>query len=196
MTNVELSRVSDATRTDAYRAAMQASSEADRAFASTVANHMIEVIKAFNSVKGRLNGQTHPDSVDFALLIRLAKEGPMRASDLADQLCADPSTVSRQVANLVKGGLIERKADPNDGRASILVPTEAGLARISMLVQRRGQVFAPIIAHWSDEDRATFGRLLAEFASELNNNLEAVKNVATQLIKSDAPTATSQGRNA
>ena len=45
-------------------------------------------------------------------------------------LCADPSTVSRQVASLVKAGLVERQADPDDGRASILVPTELGRAKV------------------------------------------------------------------
>ena len=50
-------------------------------------------------------------------------EGPMRAGALAECLQSDPSTVSRQVAALVKDGLLERRADPADGRASLLVLT-------------------------------------------------------------------------
>ena len=42
---------------------------------------------------------------------------------LAAAVHSDPSTVSRQVAALVRAGLIERQADPEDGRASVLVPT-------------------------------------------------------------------------
>jgi len=186
MTTVELPPAVESTATDSYRAAIDACTEADRAYASIVASNVIEVVKAFNSVKGRLHGQTHPDTLDLALLIRLVKEGPMRASDLSEQLCADPSTVSRQVASLVKAGLIERKADPKDGRASILVPTEAGLDRIAQFVQLRGQIFAPIVAHWSAEDRAVFARLLTEFVSGLSTNLEALKNVATELIQQGA----------
>ena len=169
-----------------FRAAVERSSESDRAFASTVAVNVIEVIKAFNAVKGRLHGQSHADSFDFALLIKLAKQGPMRGIDLAEHLCADPSTVSRQVASLVKAGLLERQADPHDGRASILVPTEAGLARIDQMIEMRGQIFAPIVAHWSADDRDTFVRLLADFASGLNANLDAIKNIAADLVRSDA----------
>ena len=57
------------------------------------------------------------------LLRCLAHEGPMRAGALAEMLQSDPSTVSRQVAALVKDGLLERQADPADGRASLLVLT-------------------------------------------------------------------------
>ena len=48
----------------------------------------------------------------------------MRAGALAECMQSDPSTVSRQVAALVKDGLLERRADPADGRASLLVLTE------------------------------------------------------------------------
>lgn len=195
MTTIEIPATAESTATGSYRDAIEASTEDDRSYASTVASNVIEVVKAFNSVKGRLHGQTGQDTLDFTLLIRLANQGPMRASDLADQLCADPSTVSRQVASLVKAGLIERKADPRDGRASILVPTATGLTRVGNFVQLRGQVFAPIVAHWSADDRAVFIRLLSEFVTGLNTNLEAVKNLTDELIRSDAVSAPLQRRN-
>ena len=91
----------------------------------------------------------------------------MRASDLADRLCADPSTVSRQVAGLVKAGLVERRADPDDGRASILVPTPEGQVRVDRMIEMRGRLFAPLVAGWSSDDRAVFSRLLTEFAHGL-----------------------------
>lgn len=174
------------TTVDGYLAAVDETSDEDRQFASTVAVNLVEIIKAFNSVKNRMHGVNHPDAVDFGLVIKLVKEGPMRASDLSEQLCADPSTVSRQVAGLVKAGLLERRADPHDGRASILAPTEAGLSRVQQFVQMRGKIFAPLMAQWSPEDRATFARLLADFAGGLTTNLEAVKNVATELIQPGA----------
>ena len=59
----------------------------------------------------------------------LQTEGPLRAGALADCLQSDPSTVSRQVAALVKDGLLERRADPDDGRASLLVLTDAATRR-------------------------------------------------------------------
>src|SRR4051812_13385102 len=95
-----------------YRDAIASSSDADRDFAGDVVQRLIEVIKAFTAVKHRMHGATPQESYDSALLLKLAHVGPMRASDHAEKLCADPSTVSRQVAGMVKAGLVERQADP------------------------------------------------------------------------------------
>ena len=79
------------------------------------------------------NRRTSGDGVEWAaygLLFQLVNDGPQRSSALAETACVDPSTVSRQVAQLVKAGLVERQSDPEDGRASLLVATERGRARL------------------------------------------------------------------
>jgi DNA-binding MarR family transcriptional regulator len=169
-----------------YLARMEAASEPDRVFAADLSNRLIEVIKAFTAVKHKLYGPVHADGIDLGLLVRLAKTGPTRASDLAEQICADPSTVSRQVAGLVKGGLLERQADPHDGRASILVITDAGRARIARLVALRGKVFAPLIADWSLADRTRMLHLLERFGTDLVANIDALKTISADVIRADA----------
>src|SRR5215203_1491072 len=62
----------------------------------------------------------------YALLFHLVKEGPRRASALAETACVDPSTVSRQVAELVKAGLVERVPDPDDVFFNVPATTERG----------------------------------------------------------------------
>lgn len=165
--------------------AAQATTEEDRAYAIALSNQLIDVIKSMSAMKQRLYGQAASDGLDISLLAKLVKAGPMRASDLADQLCADPSTVSRQVAGLVRSGIIERRADPNDGRASILVPTDAGRQRMDELMQRRGRVFAPLIQHWDEADRATMLRRLSELADDLRTNFEDIRLLATELMRED-----------
>ena len=86
------------------------------------------------------------------LLFQLCKDGPQRSSALAATVCVDPSTVSRQIADLVDLGLVERRADPQDGRASLLAATEAGQERHRLLHERRDRAFAVMLADWSDED--------------------------------------------
>jgi DNA-binding MarR family transcriptional regulator len=179
---------------DPYRAAMGSCTDEDRDFAGEVTQQLIQVVKSFNAVKMRLHGAAPQEGSDYSLLVKLAHTGPMRASDLAEQTCSDPSTVSRQVAGLVKAGLVERQADPADGRASILVPTALGQARVELMVEMRGRVFAPLVSGWSAEERAVFSRLLTEFVQGLSNNIDAVKNAAAELIQ-PAP-SDSQGRNA
>jgi len=164
---------------------MEAASEPDRVFAADLSNRLIEVIKAFTAVKHKLYGPVHADGIDLGLLVRLAKTGPLRASDLAEQICADPSTVSRQVAGLVKAGLLERQADPHDGRASILVITDAGRTRIARLVALRGKVFAPLIADWSRADRTRMLHLLERFGTDLVANIDTLKTISADVIHAD-----------
>jgi len=175
-----------ASSADSYRAQMDACTDTDRAFAADLSTRVIDVVKAFAAVKHRMYGQAHPDGLDFGLLFKLGKAGPMRASDLAERLCAAPSTVSRQVAALVKADLVERRADPHDGRASILVPTEAGLRKLDELIAMRGRVFAPLLADLSDDERAQFLRYLDSFVTKLTANIDAIKHVASDLIEVDA----------
>ena len=61
----------------------------------------------------------------------LQDAGPLRASDLVARLGLDKSTVSRQVASLVDLGLVDRGADPDDGRAQVLTPSAEGAARLA-----------------------------------------------------------------
>jgi DNA-binding MarR family transcriptional regulator len=96
----------------------------------------------------------------YGLLFQLVARGPQRSSALADAACVDPSTVSRQVAQLVKADLVERQSDPDDGRASILVATERGRAAYQAKLEHRERLFADVLDGWSDVDVATLTALL------------------------------------
>jgi len=104
------------------------------------------------------------------LLFPLRHLGPMRVTDLAEIKQADPSTISRQAAQLVKAGLARREADPVDGRASRLAVTEAGLAACRQLHDARHALISRALADWSPERVDTFARLFEEF----NGSVEAL----------------------
>jgi DNA-binding MarR family transcriptional regulator len=111
-----------------------------------------------------------PESRDRAaivLLHPLARLGPLRQGALAEQLHADPSTVSRHVAVLVEEGLVRRVADESDGRATRLLVTDAGLAALEQLGRDRGAVVQRITADWQPDDLATFTGLLGRFLDDL-----------------------------
>jgi DNA-binding MarR family transcriptional regulator len=97
------------------------------------------------------------------LLVPLMHHGPMRLTELAQARGADPSTVSRQVAQLVSAGLISSEADPADGRARRLALTEAGRASCRRMTEARATVIAEALQGWSDRELATFTRLFREF---------------------------------
>jgi DNA-binding MarR family transcriptional regulator len=103
------------------------------------------------------------DWAAYALLFHLVQDGPKRASALAETACVDPSTVSRQVGDLVRAGLVERQPDPEDGRASLLVATPRGHEEHAARLARRQRMFARVVEGWPDEDVHRLTDLLARF---------------------------------
>jgi DNA-binding MarR family transcriptional regulator len=83
---------------------------------------------------------------------------------------SDPSTVSRQVAHLVQLGLVERVADPADGRATLLVATDEGRRVFDENRQLRNRGIASLMSEWPDDDRRTFARLLTHFTDSFESH--------------------------
>jgi MarR family transcriptional regulator, organic hydroperoxide resistance regulator len=57
------------------------------------------------------------------LLLALWQQPGMRPSTLAERLGVEPPTVTRMVQRLERGGMVERRADPHDGRGQLIYPT-------------------------------------------------------------------------
>ena len=98
----------------------------------------------------------NPDAVEratYLLLVHLVKDGPRRAGALAEAVHSDPSTISRQIGHLVKLGYVERTADPEDGRATLLAATAEGRRVFEENRRLRNERFSQILASWSDADR-------------------------------------------
>ena len=104
----------------------------------------------------------------YLLLVRLVTDGPIRLSALAAAVHSDTSTVSRQVTQLVKLGLVERRADPADGRACLLAATEAGEEHFQVKRRLGNESFEALLDGWSDRDR----RRLRELVSRFNDDFE------------------------
>jgi DNA-binding MarR family transcriptional regulator len=68
-------------------------------------------------------GLTMPESVALA---RLEKNGPLTSSELAKLERISPQSMGATLAALQKRGLIERRADPGDGRRALLSLSKAG----------------------------------------------------------------------
>jgi DNA-binding MarR family transcriptional regulator len=100
------------------------------------------------------------------LLSCVVNEGPLRASALAGLVDSDPSTVSRQIAQLVREGYVERRADQADGRASLLVATEKGTAAHREHRRMRNERYRRMLAEWSERDVRKFTALVRRFTAD------------------------------
>lgn len=136
---------------------------------------------------GQRMSRSGVDRSAILLLKALVVQGPSRSSELATAVHSDPSTVSRQVAALVRDGLVERRADPEDGRASVLVPTDRGLALLQAQRQRMGLALARVVRQWEPEDVSRFLELLERFVADHERALPMLIN--------ECATVRSEGEN-
>ncbi|SIR65988.1 MarR family winged helix-turn-helix transcriptional regulator [Williamsia sterculiae] len=142
---------------------------------------LLAAMAGYNRMRDRFSGTKVPtrhgllETAAFRFLFRLA-DHPARSGELAEALHTDPSTVSRHIANLVDLGLVRREADPRDGRATVLVLTDEGRAKVSKLREGRLAWIEQTLVDWTDDEVATFTALLRRFAEsaerDLNDHME------------------------
>jgi DNA-binding MarR family transcriptional regulator len=134
---------------------------------AAVADGVVALTRTVTKARARMLAAAATD-VEWSahlLLKQIRADGPMRAATLADALHSDPSTVSRQVAALVKDELLERRADPEDGRASLLALTPKAEELLAEHDQVRLTRFAEMLDGWSDTDLRHFAEMLNRFTS-------------------------------
>lgn len=136
-----------------------------------LADEIVRFVRTATRFRGMLRtGDLGAEFSALMLLLPLQAMGPMRVTDLAELKQADPSTISRQAAQLVKAGLARREADPGDGRASRLAVTAAGEAACERLRAARVALLGEALSDWPAERIAAFTGLFEEF----NSSIEAL----------------------
>lgn len=115
-----------------------------------------------------MRNRKEPEGGQLAALGMLAKCGPVRSSDLARELFLDQSTVSRHVAHLEADGLVEKVADPSDGRATQLHLTELGEKHIAGFWQKRIDAMREGFEHWDPADLRTLTRLMTRYVEDFS----------------------------
>lgn len=109
------------------------------------------------------------DPAAIGVLYQLSRSGPVRISALANALALDVSTTSRHVRGLETDELVERQADPEDGRATLLHITEAGRQFLADAIAERSAVLRAATAGWDEHDLTALNHYLARLADDLAN---------------------------
>jgi DNA-binding MarR family transcriptional regulator len=138
--------------------------------AEAVVSEIVRFFRMMKRMSARFASQKRDgiEQAAYFLLAVLVTEGPQRTTSLAEAVHSDTSTVSRQVGALVRHGLVERQADPADGRACLLAATPRGQECFDDERRRRTEQIADVLAHWSSEDLRTVSTLL----DRLNTDFE------------------------
>lgn len=109
------------------------------------------------------------DTAAYLLLMHLVSGGPQRTTALAEIVHSDTSTVSRQVAGLVRHGLVERRVDAHDGRACLLASTAEGEHLLRRHRDHRTAEIAQLLSSWPRDDVRQLVTLLDRMSTELEN---------------------------
>jgi DNA-binding MarR family transcriptional regulator len=109
------------------------------------------------------------------LLFALHRATECRVADLAELQLVDPSVVSRQTSALERAGLIERRPDPQDRRASLVSLTDAGRERVAQVRGLHVDAVAAAMAEWPV---ARIDRLAADLADLVRTSADAYARLA------------------
>ncbi|MCM6775290.1 MarR family transcriptional regulator [Nocardia sp. CDC159] len=111
-------------------------------------------------------GSLSPGSA--SALATLVRGGPMRLGDLAAAERVTAPTMSRIVTGLEKVGYLERTADPVDGRAQLLVPTDDARDLVNGLTSARIQRFADALDGIDAAERKVLNHALTRLVDLLD----------------------------
>lgn len=107
------------------------------------------------------------------VLMHAAALGGGRQALLAERLGVEPMTISGYVDRLEQRGLVERRPDPNDGRAKLVHVTDAADAVIDASRALARATLDDAMGNATSEERAVLERLLKEMRTNLQDMLGA-----------------------
>jgi DNA-binding MarR family transcriptional regulator len=114
------------------------------------------------AVIGRLSRRLRPTAAGQAagltptrvsVLMDVVRRGPVRLAEVAEAEGINPTMLSRVVADLVDGGLLERSSDAGDRRAAWLKATAAGRRLAARTRRERTDALNVALAELSEDER-------------------------------------------
>ena len=94
----------------------------------------------------------------MAALATIENRGPLTPSELAEFERITRPTATRVLRRLEDDGLIERTADPSDGRSALVAVTKDGAALLKKLRSRKNAYLARRLRELPDDDVAALER--------------------------------------
>jgi DNA-binding MarR family transcriptional regulator len=107
------------------------------------------------------------ESWEFDVLSALRRAGEpytLSPKQLLQQTLVSSGTMTNRIDRLVESGLVERKADPGDGRGILVVMTLTGLTRVDAAITRLVDAEADMLAALSSADQQKLAGLLRKLS--------------------------------
>ncbi len=128
---------------------------------------LIKLVRHLETFARRSSLYARVDRAGYLAMRVLDGLGPASTNALAQALGLDASTVTRQVAALERGGLIERRPDPADGRSSAIALTPEGRRSMLEVEQERRRRIEALVRDWDDAEQDGLAAALTRLNSSL-----------------------------
>lgn len=131
----------------------------DRSPADTAAQLRMAIVRTARRLRQEASSEAPgltPTSV--AALATIERHGPLTPSELATIERVKRPTVTRTLACLEREGLVERAADPADGRSALVSVNGAGRERLRRLRGRKNAYLARRMRDLSADEVETLAR--------------------------------------
>ena len=102
----------------------------------------------------------------------LARHDGMRVGELAAQVGIDDATATRLVDRLEDVGVVERRREPGDRRATTVALTRAGRELVAGITAQRQLFFCDVLEALNQREREELVRLTAKAAVALRTRSE------------------------
>jgi DNA-binding MarR family transcriptional regulator len=125
------------------------------------------VCKAHHNCANAMLGQVGLYAGQEIFLHWLWNEDGLTQSQLVEQMCVQPATVSKMLRRLEQAGIVERRGDPDDKRVSRVYLTKQSRELRASVEQAWQQLEARLVANLTLEERILLRRLLLQVHQNL-----------------------------
>jgi DNA-binding MarR family transcriptional regulator len=100
---------------------------------------------------------------------------PVSLKKLADAMRVTPGAVTQLVESLVRAGYINRQADTQDRRMSVVTLSEDGRRKIGKLTRMKQEMLAKVVADLDDAELRVYLRVQQKMLEYLEANCKPIK---------------------
>lgn len=127
-------------------------------------SELTTIIEEFTTIFIRLPSVERLSFTTLSVLHTLSRKGPLRLTELTATEQMTQPAMTQMVRRLEEDGLVERRADPRDGRAVLIQLTIRGAQIVEVRRAARVERLNSLLDRLSPEERATIAAAMPALA--------------------------------
>jgi DNA-binding MarR family transcriptional regulator len=137
----------------------------------TIELELIRLVRHLDTFGRRSFLYTRVDRAGYLAMRMLDSLGPVSTSVLAQALHLDASTVTRQITALEGQGLVQRRANPVDGRSTTIALTARGHEAMREVERERRCLIEALVSDWDEPGKVNLGAALIRLNAALTGGV-------------------------